>query len=81
MRDPKNTMAIYNLALAHEHLRQYGEARVWVRRGLRLDPEDVSLQRLDLRIRLLPLRDILLSALKRLIPRRTPRDPKIDVQH
>ncbi len=51
--DSANTMVIYNLALAHVHLRRYSEARVWARRGLRLDPDDTSLQRLDLRTRIL----------------------------
>ena len=49
--NPKNTVAAFNLALAYQHQRRYDEALRWVRRGLQSDPRDMSLQRLELRIR------------------------------
>ena len=61
-------MTIYNLALAYEHTRRYDEALDWVRKGLAIDPKDVSLQRLDLRIHILRWRAALVRAIKRLLP-------------
>jgi tetratricopeptide (TPR) repeat protein len=51
--DPTSLQSIYNLALAYEHLARYDEALAWVRRGLERDAKDVSLQKLDLRVRVL----------------------------
>ena len=62
--DPKNVMAVYNLALAHERLRQYDQASYWVAEGLRLAPRDASLQKLELRVRVLRYKDWLGRALR-----------------
>jgi len=51
--DPRNATAAFNLALAYEHLKRYDEALTWVRMGLQTEPRDVSLQRLELRVRVL----------------------------
>jgi tetratricopeptide (TPR) repeat protein len=56
-RDPGNVMAMYNLALAFEHLRRYDDALLWVRRGLEKAPKDNSLQKLELRVRVLNWKD------------------------
>jgi tetratricopeptide (TPR) repeat protein len=56
-RDPANLMAVYNLASAYEHLKQYDEALSWVRKGLEKDPNDTPLQKLELRIRVLRFRE------------------------
>jgi hypothetical protein len=59
-------MFAYNLALAYEHLRNYPESRRWLGTGLELEPDDQSLQRLELRVRFLELRHRVLNALGRL---------------
>jgi tetratricopeptide (TPR) repeat protein len=56
-RDADNVMAMYNLALAYEHLGRYEDALAWVRRGLAKQPKDISLQKLELRVRVLNWRD------------------------
>jgi hypothetical protein len=56
-RDPANLMAIYNLASAHEHLKQYDEAMSWVKKGLEKGPGDSPLQKLELRIKVLRFRE------------------------
>ena len=61
--EPANPQSLYNLALAHEHLGRYDEALAWVRRGLERDPKDVSLQKLELRVRVLRWRGRILRAL------------------
>ena len=53
--DPDNPLAIYNLALAYEHLGRYDEAMDWVRVGLEKDAKDTSLQKMELRLRVLQL--------------------------
>lgn len=65
--DPKHVMAVYNLSLAYERLRKYEQATYWVQEGLRLDARDSSLQRLELRIRVLRWKDWLGRALKNLL--------------
>lgn len=65
--DARHSMAIYNLALAYERLRKYEQATYWVQEGLRLDARDPSLQRLELRIRVLRWKDWLSRALKNLL--------------
>jgi tetratricopeptide (TPR) repeat protein len=64
-RDPKNLMTIHNLALAHEHLKDLNGAQRWVKRGLELSPKDTDLQRLEVRLRVLKLRERMLGALRR----------------
>lgn len=54
--DPRNATVAYNLGLAYEHLRRYDEALTWVRIGLQTEPRDASLQRLELRLRVLRFR-------------------------
>src|SRR5205807_2897214 len=51
--DPRSAMAAFNLGLAYEHLKRYDEALAWVRIGLHTEPRDISLQRLELRVRVL----------------------------
>src|SRR6185312_10743980 len=53
---PGNTTAAFNLALAYQHVGRYDEAGAWVKTGLKTDPRDASLQRLELRIRVLKWR-------------------------
>jgi tetratricopeptide (TPR) repeat protein len=53
--DAEDATAMYNLALAYERLGNYAKAGEWIGRAIRIDPQDVALQRLDLRIRLLRL--------------------------
>jgi len=64
--DPPNAQALYNLALACEHLGRFDEALTWVRRGLARDPKDVWLQQLELRIRVLRWRGRVARALRSL---------------
>lgn len=66
-RDPDNVMAMYNLGLAYEHLRRYDEALRWVRLGLEKAPKDLSLQKLELRVRVLNWRDRGLRLLRSLL--------------
>jgi len=56
-RDAGNVMAMYNLALAYEHLGRYEDALSWVRKGLEKQPRDISLQKLELRVRVLNWKD------------------------
>jgi tetratricopeptide (TPR) repeat protein len=65
--DSRHVMAVYNMALAFERLRKYEQATYWVEEGLRLDPRDASLQRLELRIRVLRWKDWLGRTLKNLL--------------
>jgi tetratricopeptide (TPR) repeat protein len=51
--DSRNRLAMYNLALAHDRIGQYEVALSWARRALELEPRDATLQRLELRLRLL----------------------------
>ncbi|HEX2973684.1 MAG TPA: tetratricopeptide repeat protein [Tepidisphaeraceae bacterium] len=51
--DPSQTMTLYNLALAYHHQGDYITALAWLHHATQLDPHDPSLQRLELRIRLL----------------------------
>jgi tetratricopeptide (TPR) repeat protein len=54
--DPHNTTVLYNLALAYEHLRDYEQGLRWCRLGLKQEPTDLSLQRLEIRLRFLRFR-------------------------
>jgi tetratricopeptide (TPR) repeat protein len=69
--EPQNTLAIFNLALANEHLRRYGEAMDWVRRGLEKDAKDLSLQKMELRLRVLQLRSRVVRAVKFCVGKRS----------
>ena len=68
--DPPNAQALYNLALACEHLGRFDEALSWVRRGLARDAKDVWLQQLELRIRVLRWRGRIVRALRTLLFRK-----------
>ena len=68
--DGDSLVAIFNLALAHEHLRKYDEAMDWTRHGLSKEPKDVSLQKMELRLRVLQLRSRAAAALKWCVGRR-----------
>jgi hypothetical protein len=54
--------------LALERLRKYDEALGAIRRALAIEPGDVSLQKLEFRVRLLKLRSQALQALRSLWP-------------
>jgi len=64
-KDPNNIIAMYNMALAHEHLKQYETAINWVRQARKIDVADVSLQRLEVRLRLLWVKDSILEFIRR----------------
>ncbi|MDB5172971.1 MAG: hypothetical protein JWN51_1744, partial [Phycisphaerales bacterium] len=51
---------------ACEHLGRHDEALAWVRKGLTLQPGDGSLQRLELRIRVLKWRGKLVRGVRRM---------------
>jgi Flp pilus assembly protein TadD len=68
--DPESLVAIFNLALAHEHLRKYDQAMDWTRHGLTKEPKDISLQKMELRLRVLQLRSRIAAALKWCVGRR-----------
>lgn len=65
--DGSNRLAMYNLALAHDHLGQFDLALQWTRRALTLEPRDASLQRLELRLRMLRSCGLVLGWMKRLV--------------
>lgn len=65
--DPGNVMAVHNLALAHERLGRYEEAAYWVGEGLKLAPRDPSLQRLELRVRVLRWKERAVRAVRALL--------------
>ena len=69
--EAENPIAIFNLALAHEHLRRYDKAMTWVRRGLEKDPKDLSLQKMELRLRVLQLRSRVLRTLRWCVGKRS----------
>jgi len=50
--DPRCVPAMHNLALALMRERQWLRARYWVEQALRVDPEDASLKRLRMQLRL-----------------------------
>jgi tetratricopeptide (TPR) repeat protein len=52
VKDKAGLLAMYNLALAHEHLHQYGAALQWARRASDGEPRDLGLQRLQWRLRI-----------------------------
>jgi tetratricopeptide (TPR) repeat protein len=64
---PRNTTVAFNLALAYEQTGRYDEAMRWVKTGLQVDPRDVSLQRLDLRIRVFAARSRVIGFVRTLI--------------
>jgi tetratricopeptide (TPR) repeat protein len=68
--DPSNVLAVFNLALAHERLKRYDEAMEWTRMGIDLDPRDQTLQKMELRLRVLKFRSRLIQALKWCVGRR-----------
>ena len=67
-------MAMYNLAVAHEHLGQYAVAVEWVRAALVIDPREPTFQKLELRLRFVQLRAKVGRAMKRIL--RLGRKPK-----
>lgn len=67
---PRNATAAYNLALAYENLRRYEESLRWVKTGLKADPRDPALQRLELRVRVLKWRAKAFRFVRTLIPLR-----------
>ncbi|MEZ6243079.1 MAG: tetratricopeptide repeat protein [Phycisphaerales bacterium] len=61
---PRFVPAMHNLALAHLRLGQWLRARYWVRQASRIDPDDASLRRLRLMLKLKSLGGVGLFALR-----------------
>jgi tetratricopeptide (TPR) repeat protein len=66
-RDPANAPSFYNLALAYEHLKRYDDAARWIQKGLDRWPNDLSLQKLELRVRVLKWKDRIVRMFQTLI--------------
>ncbi len=67
--EPKNTSVLYNVAAAFERQGRLARAIIWTRRGLAVDRDDPSLQRLELRVRFLRWRDRVIKSCRRLLGR------------
>jgi len=65
--DPNATTAMYNLALAYQRQSDYEKALTWTRRAMQVDPRDSTIQRLELRIRLMQFLSRSARALHRLV--------------
>jgi len=65
--EPRNTLAMYNLALAFERMGRFQMALDWTRRAMQLEPKDVSLQRLEIRLRILKFKARVVSAVRRML--------------
>jgi len=66
--DPNATTAMYNLALAYQRQRDYAKALIWIRRAIQVDPRDNTIQRLELRIRIMQFFSTTAGFLRRLLP-------------
>ena len=75
--DDKHVMALFNMALAFERLKKYDKALATIRRALEIEPGDISLQKLEFRVRLLKLRSKALRMLKGLWPFNKRRRPAL----
>jgi tetratricopeptide (TPR) repeat protein len=60
--------AYFNQALALERLKRYDEALASIRSALAIEADDVALQKLEFRVRLLKMRGQVLRAIGRLWP-------------
>ena len=67
--EPANVLAMYNLALAYEHKRDYEISLSWVRQARRLDANEMGLQRLEFRLRFLILRNQVAAIIRRVTSR------------
>ena len=65
--DPNATTAMYNLALAFQRHGDYDKALTWTRRATEVDPRDSTIQRLELRIRIMKFLSNLGRTLRQLI--------------
>ena len=65
--DPNATTAMYNLALAYQRQGDYEKALTWTRRAMQVDPRDSTVQRLELRIRIMQFLSQTGRALRRVI--------------
>ena len=65
--DPNATTAMYNLALAYQRQGDYEKALTWTRRAMQVEPRDSTVQRLELRIRIMQFLSQMGRALRRLI--------------
>lgn len=72
--DPNNMMAIHNLALALCQLKRYNEASQGLQIGLSKDPRNQALQRLEMRIQFLKLRDGAIRLTRKLLGMRPNRE-------
>jgi tetratricopeptide (TPR) repeat protein len=66
-RDPNNPLALFNLALAHEHAGRYDEALNWVEKGLAAEPRELSLQNLKFRLRVMKTLQGVRRSLRRML--------------
>lgn len=55
--DPLNTSTMYNMAVAHALDRQWGRARYWLARAIKIDPSDADIRRLRVKLWLYRLAD------------------------
>jgi tetratricopeptide (TPR) repeat protein len=70
--DPRHVPAMHNLALAHLRLGQWRRARTLVRQALRVAPDDASLRRLLLRLRLASVAAAAMTFVRFWLRRRAP---------
>lgn len=68
--DPALVAPMHNLAMAHLQLGNFRRARYWVRQALRVEPDDSSLRRLGLRLRLHSIGEAAVGAWRVAIRRR-----------
>lgn len=67
--DPGNVRSMHNLAMGYLQQGQWTRARYWVEKARALDPDDASLRRLSMRLRLWAIGDVF-SWAARFLPRR-----------
>jgi tetratricopeptide (TPR) repeat protein len=73
--NPRNIMAIHNLALALGKTGDHDQAIEQVQRGLAKSPKDLALQRLEVRLHMMRLKSRMLGAVRRILRSRSnPRD-------
>jgi Flp pilus assembly protein TadD len=71
--DGGNVRAMHNLAMGYLQQGQWTRARFWVEKARALDPDDASLRRLSVRLRLWAVADVFNWIASRLSPRRRER--------
>lgn len=71
--DGENVRAMHNLAMGYLQQGQWTRARFWVEKARALDPDDASLRRLSVRLRLWAVADVFNWIARRVSPRRRER--------